>query len=461
MQVMTAGPLGLVVSSLILFLLLLLPSRADASWLSGPDTLAEYETDVVMLTDETFDELTAEGQWVVEFYAAAATQLRGKISFGKIDCTQHKQVKKRLEVGGYPSIKFIRDGEVRDYKGTRDEKGLVNFGRDMLEQSVLPLPQLSTLRDSFARNPVNFVFLSDGEDVDAQQAFNSVAYKTQGMYKFYELHSAESVHKKFKLEASELPHLLWMVEGTKGVAFEGNLRDEAAVRAFVDDHKLPFLSQLGGHNFGDVTDSSGGQLTVVTALHPSMENLAGYKKMLMKVAKQHAGFVFAVIDGEEFARYLTTFGVEGFNLPQTFVLDMDKEVYFHSEERQNVMHTGAEVDAFVEEMISGRLVRSHLQPWYSPSRYTKPLMKVFNALDDSLQWAIMISVGIGPLLLLMGCCFFCPGMDEESMEENAEYVKKLADAEKRSKAHKHLTSYLGELKKESSKKKPQGTKKND
>eukprot|EP01104_Vermistella_antarctica_P011033 TRINITY_DN301_c0_g1_i1.p1 TRINITY_DN301_c0_g1~~TRINITY_DN301_c0_g1_i1.p1 ORF type:complete len:3098 (+),score=985.10 TRINITY_DN301_c0_g1_i1:119-9412(+) len=105
------------------------------------------ESAVVVFEDATFDnvlkEAGAETGWLVEFYApwcghcknlapiwtrmASDTQSDASLNVAKVDCTVEKELASRFGVSGFPSIKFIKGGNVYDYKGGRDQPSFLKF----------------------------------------------------------------------------------------------------------------------------------------------------------------------------------------------------------------------------------------------------------------------------------------------------------------------------------------------
>jgi protein disulfide-isomerase-like protein len=98
-------------------------------------------SDVVILTESNFDDLTSKGDWLLEFYAPwcghckklaptydkVATKLKGQVNVGKVDCTEQTSIGKRFGIRGYPTLKFLHEATLRDYKGDRSEDDLVKF----------------------------------------------------------------------------------------------------------------------------------------------------------------------------------------------------------------------------------------------------------------------------------------------------------------------------------------------
>ncbi|KAF4665880.1 hypothetical protein FOL46_003427 [Perkinsus olseni] len=107
------------------------------------------EDDVVVLTGSNFDKLVMQDDksvWFVEFYApwcghckalaphwtAAATQMKGRVKFGKVDATEEQSLAQRFGVQGFPTIKLFpagkkSDGLAVDYQEQRETSSLVQF----------------------------------------------------------------------------------------------------------------------------------------------------------------------------------------------------------------------------------------------------------------------------------------------------------------------------------------------
>jgi len=127
-----------------------LPTQGDSS---------ASTSDVVTITDANFDQLTSKGAWLLEFYAPwcehckklaptyeqLATSLKGKVNVGKIDCTEQTGLSRRFGIRGYPTIKFLKNGQVYEYKGDRSQDDFVKFVNEgYTKVEVSPLPSAPT-----------------------------------------------------------------------------------------------------------------------------------------------------------------------------------------------------------------------------------------------------------------------------------------------------------------------------
>ena len=140
--------------------------EAKAEQPSEPEEeLVVDESNVIILTDKNFDStvLASDELFYVEFYAPwcnhcitlkpvwaeAATQLKGKVKFGKIDSTVEKLITARFLINSFPTIKIFEPGNATpiDYNGERDVESLVESGTKRLE-SLPPAPKLQQLLSS-------------------------------------------------------------------------------------------------------------------------------------------------------------------------------------------------------------------------------------------------------------------------------------------------------------------------
>jgi len=115
---------------------------------------AEKKKEVVVLTTQDFDSKVSTGEWLVEFYAPWCghcktlapiwEELPSKttVNVAKVDGTVEGELMKRFGIKGFPTIKFIKDGTVYDYKGARTAEAFVRFALDgYLSANATPLQQ--------------------------------------------------------------------------------------------------------------------------------------------------------------------------------------------------------------------------------------------------------------------------------------------------------------------------------
>jgi len=116
-------------------------------------------SNVVVLTESTFDSETSEGDWLLEFYAPwcghckklaptyeeLANDLKEKqipVHVAKIDCQTETSIGKRFGIVGFPTIKFLTQGQLYTYNGDRSKASFEQFvtGGHLNSGQSTPLP---------------------------------------------------------------------------------------------------------------------------------------------------------------------------------------------------------------------------------------------------------------------------------------------------------------------------------
>ncbi|KAL8429353.1 hypothetical protein Efla_001191 [Eimeria flavescens] len=151
--------------------------------------------DVQVLTDSNFEQETqavtgsTSGDWFVKFYAPwcghcrkmapaweeLATKLKGQINVAHLDATANPQVARRFSIRGFPSLLFLKDGQMYEYKGARTVDGMYAFATGGWEKTTgKPIPPVTSffdmvkeevlstiyqLRDIFMQFPVHSMLL--------------------------------------------------------------------------------------------------------------------------------------------------------------------------------------------------------------------------------------------------------------------------------------------------------------
>jgi len=128
------------------------------------------EEGVLVLTEENWDEAIASNPYLlVEFYApwcghckklapeyARAADILSKesppLNIAKVDATVQKDLGKRFEVSGYPTLKFFVNGVPSEYNGGRTEPEIVSWLR---KKTGPPSKEFTTAADVEAWNKGN------------------------------------------------------------------------------------------------------------------------------------------------------------------------------------------------------------------------------------------------------------------------------------------------------------------
>ncbi|KAM7498364.1 hypothetical protein LguiA_022778 [Lonicera macranthoides] len=139
----------------------LLKERLSGKATGGSSEKSEPSASVE-LNSRNFDELVLKSKelWIVEFFAPwcghckklapewkkAASNLKGKVKLGHVDCDADKSLMSRFNVQGFPTIMVF--GADKDspfpYEGARSASAIESFALDQLETNVAP-PEVTEL----------------------------------------------------------------------------------------------------------------------------------------------------------------------------------------------------------------------------------------------------------------------------------------------------------------------------
>ena len=93
------------------------------------------------------------------------TKTKIKIKIAKVDATKSKKIAKEYSVKSFPTIKYVKNGEMYDYTGIRTKERFSSFLKIMVKNSITEIKSLSELRILHMTNvisdssPNNIIFL--------------------------------------------------------------------------------------------------------------------------------------------------------------------------------------------------------------------------------------------------------------------------------------------------------------
>lgn len=134
--------------------------KADSGGFYGSDS------DVIQLGSHNFDKEVKDSEdlWMMEFYAPwcghcknlksdweqAATELKGKVKVGAVDCTAHESLCGEFGVQGFPTLKYFGSNKKHPepYNGARDAASIVAFAL-VKWSSQAPPPEVKELTEPF------------------------------------------------------------------------------------------------------------------------------------------------------------------------------------------------------------------------------------------------------------------------------------------------------------------------
>ena len=135
------------------------------------------EDSVLVLTESNIEEqIKIHDHILIEFYApwcqhcqklapefaVAAKVLRSdKIYLGKIDCSVHKEVTKKYDVGGYPALKLYIKGHAFPYQGGRSHSDIISWVKKKISPASIEYNSPSEIEELIKKSEVLVVFFGD------------------------------------------------------------------------------------------------------------------------------------------------------------------------------------------------------------------------------------------------------------------------------------------------------------
>ncbi|XP_065337000.1 protein disulfide-isomerase A3 [Cloeon dipterum] len=287
------------------------------------------EKDVLELTDDDFSTRIAEHEVaVVMFYAPwcghckrmkpeyekAAPTLRANdppVTLAKVDCTEAgKETCSKHGVTGYPTIKIFRNGEVsQDYSGPREADGIVKYMKSQVGPSSKELANVADF-DKFTSKEEVVVVGFFKEDSDLKKAFLKLADVLREKVTFGNS-ADEAVLKKADVNDGIVlfrpKHLANKFEPAT-VKYDGAANKDA-IEKWINKN----YHGLVGHRTRDTSKDFENPLIVAYYAVDYTKNPKGtnyWRNRILKVAKDHTDFNFAISAKDDFQHELNEFGID-------------------------------------------------------------------------------------------------------------------------------------------------------
>lgn len=131
-------------------------------------------------------------------YEKAATKLKSNdppIALAKVDCTSDKATCDKFGIGGFPTLKIFRNGEVaQDYDGPREADGIVKYMRGQGGPSSKELTSVAEYEKFLASDEYSVIGFFEGES-KLKDSFQKVADTERDRFRFAHTTSADIIKK--------------------------------------------------------------------------------------------------------------------------------------------------------------------------------------------------------------------------------------------------------------------------
>jgi len=349
-------------------------------------SLSIAEGDVVVLTDETYEDTLAKNDVVmVKFFApwcghckhfapeyeAAAKQAKEQKKnyvLAELDATVHKKAAEKEKIEGFPTIKLFLKGKPIDYNGERTAAAVLSF---IDKKTSPPSTELKTVDEIKAKKGVKgLISILALADEKMLPVYEDMA-KVDEVYQYY--------HAQLKLLQEVFPgveanNIVVLKDFDEGMAiYKGQMKAEE-IKEFLQFHMIPTVTEVTQQVIEQVFRSNArkGIFLFRTAGANSAEMEAEFKKVATALKSKE--FIFVQTDikegwGQRVANY---FGIDESSLPALEYVEMKEEPLRY---RYSGAFKEAEMKQFIEKAKKGEATR-FLKSEPIPTENEGPVFKI-------------------------------------------------------------------------------------
>lgn len=308
--------------------------------------------EVKTLTAANFDQHLQDTKFVLaEFYApwcghckklapeyekAAAALKNDGVSLAKVDATEEKDLAKRFEVKGFPTLIWFENQKRGEYTGGRTTQTIVDWVRSMTGPAVIE---------------------TSSPDPPADKPY--LVLKDSTLHAVYEQVAKDNRRKAtFYYQKTNGPTVLVLTHsGEETIKYTGSM-ENASLSNFLFDNAMPLFGELNGDTFDRYLEAGKG---LVWALFPMKadSNMADIQKanrpMMLEVAKKLRGKYFVTYtDTEKFKDAVDSMlGVSQFPAIAVQKKSGDKKKYVYTGEM-----TADKIHGFISDVDAGKVAPS-------------------------------------------------------------------------------------------------------
>ncbi|XP_029641000.1 protein disulfide-isomerase A4 isoform X1 [Octopus sinensis] len=370
--------------------------RAAPSWKPPPEA-------VITLTDNNFTDFIEKHELsLVEFYAPwcghckrlapeyekAAQKLAVNdppIPLAKIDATIATTSAMKYEVSGYPTLKIFRAGKQFEYKGPREDYGIVNYmisqqgGASKLQASA------KELQKYMKEDDITIVGFFNSLDAPLMSSYLDAANEVRDDYKFAHVLDKD-VTKSYDLVANSIvvfvPERFQTEYEPKKHVLNKDDAQRSDILSFIEKNQFPLV---GHYNFNNEKkyNTKYPLCLVFYTVDWSFDYRKAtqiWRKKIAKIARNYKSITFAVANEDDHSNLMKDFGFEDSG--------EDMNIGIMTEEKRYTMEPmdefeSSHIESFLDDFVSGNL-KPHIKSQPIPKKDKGPVVTVVANNFDSV-----------------------------------------------------------------------------
>jgi len=270
------------------------------------------------------------------------------------DCVAHNDICSKYRVSKYPTMKFLRSGELMksEYRGQRSVEGITEHINKLMEDPVKQLHGDEELKMLKSEKKTKFVlgyFASTSSY--GYEVFKGASQSMLGQCDFYAMTGDDAKPKIASHGGQEKVFLVNDVTGEK--IYDGSATNQPQLSTWVKENCVPLVREITFENGEELTEEG---LPFVILFHDP-EDQDSVKLFTEKVAEcqdLRTGVNFLHADGFKFAHPLSHLGRSTKDLP-VVAIDSFKHMYLFP--KFDHIKKPKRLRRFVDDLHSGRLHR--------------------------------------------------------------------------------------------------------
>lgn len=403
---------------------------------------------VLELSDKFAEVRKEGGHWLVMFYApwcghckrlepvwghVAQTLYKTNIRVGRIDCTRFTGVAKEFGVGGFPTIKFIKEGREYTFNGDRTKDDIVNFALRMSSPPVQEITRPESLNTIKSNHNIFFMYVGVKEGV-LWDTYYAGASKLQAHGFFY---AASSEIASQYVDIDELPaifvykeslHYFYEVETTVDVEYLNKTLFE-----WLNEERFETFPKVTRGNINEILQTKKYLVLAVVEenkLQQISTEMLEFRDMIESIIrkkrdKYHKNFQFGWIGSPDLANSIA---MTVLPLPYLLVLNSTTN-HHHIPEDEPGQLTIEAIDLFLEQIYNqsvpaygGNSIPVRMYRTYFEARTSLADMWRGNPVLTTVLFGLPL--GFLSLILYSMCCQDILDAEDEESEPLLQHEKK-------------------------------------
>jgi len=306
-------------------------------------------------------------------------ELEGKsVIVGKVDCDKHGDLGTRFHITKYPTIKYIRNGEVgkKEYRGQRSAEGFLDFVKEQIKDPVVEIQDLQELNNLDDSKAYVLGYFEQKGTLDHQN-FRKAAMSLKDNCQFYagfgdvvaRMHPPSHdivAYRPAKARTND-----------EDEAYTGELRNADTFLAWAQEKCNPLVREITFENAEELTEE--GLPFLILFHHPDdTQSVRDYNDLVKReLLGEKSQVTFLTADGVKFAHPLHHLGKSKDDLP-LIAIDSFRHMYLFP--KYSDTKIPGKVKQFLGKLYSGQL---HREFHYGPDEDEEAEPDSENVIADS------------------------------------------------------------------------------